>query len=110
MNLIESCKSPLGKLRVLGLIEGLSFVLLVGLAMPLKYGLGMPIFVRILGPIHGVLFVGLCAEILKVVFGKGWPIARGAVVFGASLFPLGPFLIDGWLKKQQAEFDGPQSS
>lgn len=110
MNFIENYKSPVGKLRVLGFIEGVSFVLLVGIGMPMKYVFGMPIFVRVLGPIHGALFVWLCAEIAQAVFGKDWPIRRGAVVFAASLFPLGPFLIDGWLKKQQAEFENSSPS
>lgn len=105
MNFRENYKSPIGKLRVLGMIEGLSFVLLVAVAMPFKYWLGMPILVRVLGPLHGLLFVWLCAEIAQAVFGKDWPLPRGAIVFGASLVPLGPFLIDSWLKRQQTEFD-----
>lgn len=105
MGFRENYKSPIGKLRVVGFAEGVSFVLLVGLAMPMKYWLEMPIFVRVFGPIHGLLFVWLCAEIAQAVFGKDWPIRHGALVFLASLFPLGPFLIDGWLKKQQETFD-----
>lgn len=105
MNFRENYKSPIGKLRVLGFIEGLSFVLLVGIAMPFKYWLGMPLLVRVLGSVHGFLFVWLCAEIAQAVFGKDWPARRGALVFLAALFPLGPFFIDGWLKKEQKAFD-----
>jgi|SRR5690606_40163887 len=106
MTLHENFASPIGKLRVVGFVEGLSFVALVLLGMPMKYMADMPIFVRILGPIHGVLFVWLCYEIAQAVFGHDWPKRRGLVVFMAALFPLGPFLIDGWLKKQQAQFHG----
>jgi integral membrane protein len=66
--------------------------------------------VQVLGPIHGLLFVWLCIEIAQAVFGKDWPLRRGALVLGAALFPLGPFLIDGWLKAQQATFDASSRS
>ena len=104
MSMSENWKHPIGRLRVLGMIEGASFVLLMGLGMPMKYMMAQPLGVKILGPLHGALFVWLCVEIAQAVFGKDWPIKRGAVVFFASLFPFGPFLIDSWLKKQQAAF------
>lgn len=97
--------SPIGKLRVLGFVEGISFVLLVFVAMPLKYWMGVPIFVRILGTAHGILFLWLGAEIAQAVFGRGFPVKKGAIVFAATLFPFGPFLIDRWLEKEQRQFD-----
>lgn len=105
MNFRENYRSPIGKLRVVGFLEGISFVLLVAFAMPFKYWLGMPIFVSVVGSAHGFLFVWLCVEIAQAVFGKDWPLRRGAIVFFAALFPLGPFFIDGWLKKEQEAFD-----
>ncbi len=110
MNFREDYQSPIGKLRVLGLVEGLSFVLLVFIAMPLKYWMGMPIFVRIVGAAHGLLFVWLAMEIAQAVFGHGWEAKKGAKVFAAALLPLGPFLIDRWLKGEQESFDAARSA
>jgi integral membrane protein len=107
MGIAEMYRSPVGKLRVVGFLEGLSFVALVGIGMPLKYGMGEPLVVRIAGPLHGFLWVWLCLLIAQAVLEKGWSAKAGGIVFLASLFPLGPFLIDRWLKRQQEAFVEP---
>lgn len=110
MDLRRTYASPVGRLRLIGFVEGLSFVALMGIGMPMKYWMGNPIGVRVLGPIHGVLFLWLCMEIAQAVLGKGWPKGRGVVVFIAAWLPFGPFVIDSWLKKQQLEFDAGSSA
>ena len=47
-------------LRILGNIEGISYLLLLGVAMPMKYYFEMPMAVKITGMAHGVLFVAYC--------------------------------------------------
>ena len=64
----------LRKLRLLGVIEGLSTLVLFGIAMPMKYLGGMPMAVTVVGSIHGGLFIALCAMFLV-----GWtriPLSR----------------------------------
>lgn len=100
---------PLGRLRMIGLVEGVSFILLVGVAMPLKYLMNLPMAVSVVGMVHGLLFLWLCFALLDTVFGKGWPFRHGALVFGAALIPFGPFLIDRWLLAQQQVFGGKPS-
>ena len=56
--------SALGRLRLLGFLEGASFLILLGGAMPLKYAAGMPGAVRIVGMAHGVFFIGYCIAIV----------------------------------------------
>ena len=53
-------RSPIGRLRAVGLAEGVSFLLLLGVAMPLKYAAGYPQAVRIVGWVHGLFFMGYC--------------------------------------------------
>jgi integral membrane protein len=101
MSFSETFRSPIGKMRVVGFFEGLSFVALMGIGMPMKYMMGQPLVVKITGPIHGILFLWLCMVIARAVFEKGWPTKNGAIVFVAALLPFGPFLIDSWLKRQQ---------
>jgi integral membrane protein len=91
-------KSPVHWLRILALIEGVSFLLLLGVAMPLKYAAGLPEAVKIVGWMHGILFVALCFLLLKVTIEERWPIARSAMVLIAALLPFGPFVIDRRLK------------
>ena len=47
----------MGRLRAVGMVEAVSFLLLLGVAMPLKYFAGMPLAVKIAGWIHGLLFI-----------------------------------------------------
>ncbi len=99
--------SSVGRLRTIGLLEGTSFVLLLTVAMPLKYAAGMPIAVKVAGWAHGGLFMLLLITLLNVMVEKSWPLTRGAIVFFAALMPLGPFVIDRWLKR--FEDDSPKA-
>ena len=90
--------TPINRLRLIGLFEGLSFILLLGVAMPLKYHWGEPMAVRIVGSAHGVLWIGLCAILSDTVRREGWTARQACLPFVASLLPFGPFLIDGKLK------------
>lgn len=94
--------TPIGRVRLIGMIEGVSFVLLLGIAMPLKYLADMPMAVRIVGMAHGVLFLAFCAALAHAWATVEWPLKRGAMVFLAALVPFGPFLIDGRLRDEDA--------
>jgi integral membrane protein len=91
--------------RAAGLVEGVSFLLLLCVAMPLKYFAGRPEAVFVVGWAHGVLFV-LYAVVAFYAAGIGKLSRKGLLLAAvASLVPLGPFLIDGRLKRE--EQDGP---
>lgn len=87
-------KTPRSWLRRISLLEGVSYLVLLGIAMPLKYAAGNPLPVKIAGWIHGALFVALCGILLAVMLRRSWTLGRGALIFGAALLPFGPFLVD----------------
>jgi integral membrane protein len=87
----------------IGLIEGASFLLLVGIGMPLKYVWGWPLGVKVFGWIHGVLFILFCWALMRATFAAGWPVGRVLLVLVAALVPFGPFLIDRRMVGYQAE-------
>jgi integral membrane protein len=58
-------RTPVGRLRALGMIEAVSFLLLVGVAMPLKYFADLPLAVKIAGWLHGMLFLAFCMLLLQ---------------------------------------------
>lgn len=91
------------RLRILGLIEGTSLLILLFIAMPLKYLLDLPMFVRWVGWIHGVLFLIFLLDLALVHFRHRWSIIRSAMVFIAALFPFGPFIINERMKRYAAE-------
>ena len=87
----------LSRLRLLSLVEGLSTLLLFGVAMPLKYLADMPMAVRIVGSLHGLLFV--CLAIAFLLATRRVPISKGFATAGivAAVLPFGPFVFDRWL-------------
>lgn len=93
----------LKNLRRLGFVEGISTLLLFGLAMPLKYVGGNEIGVKIIGPLHGFLFIGLV--IVAGVAIKRVPLGTklGLATIIAAVIPFGPFVVDHWLKRLELE-------
>ena len=88
------------RLRQIGWLEAASFLILVFIAIPLKYGLDMPIYVRIVGPIHGFFFALYCIQLVNARRQLSWPMDKALTFFVASLIPFGPFLMDGRLKAE----------
>ncbi len=85
------------------MLEGASYLALLGVAMPLKYLAGMPLAVRITGSIHGALFILFLIALIQAWSDRSWPIKNAAIAFAASLLPFGPFLIDSRLKRLEPE-------
>jgi integral membrane protein len=84
------------KLRLLWIarLEGVSFLLLLGVAMPLKYLAGLPLAVRISGAVHGLLFLAFVAALARVAAQEGWARRRVATWFVASLVPFALFFLE----------------
>ena len=94
--------TPIGRLRLVGLVEGVSYLVLLAIAMPLKYFAGLPQAVEVVGWAHGVLFVLFGFALLHAMLAARWSIGRAAVVFVAALLPFGTFAIDGRLRREDA--------
>ena len=92
--MLSLLSSPLGRLRVVAFLEGVSFLVLLLIAMPLKYAFGQPLAVKHVGMAHGVLFVGYVLLLLAVALERGWSAKKILLAFGASLVPLGTFWAD----------------
>jgi integral membrane protein len=95
--------TSLGRLRLIGFLEGASFLVLLLIAMPLKYFAGWPDAVRVVGMAHGVLFLAYLAAILHAQLDYAWPLKRSALLVLASLLPAGPFVADRKLLRGIAE-------
>ena len=94
-------KTPLGRFRAVALLEGLSFVVLLFIAMPLKYMAGIPLAVRVVGLAHGVLFMLYLPSLLEVAVAHRWSFLRVVAAFGASLVPFGTFVLDARLRREE---------
>ena len=90
-----------GRLRIAGICEGISYLLLLGIAMPLKYLAGLPEMVEVVGWVHGVLFITFVVALVIAWLVRRWSIVFAGLLFVAALVPFGPFIADHWLKKEQ---------
>lgn len=94
-------KTPIGRLRVIGFIEGLSFLLLLFIAMPLKYMFDRPEMVQVVGMIHGVLFVLFILAVLHAAVVHRWKWLKVLFALIASSIPFGTFVLDARLRREQ---------
>ena len=91
---MELLYSHLGRLRIIGFLEGISFILLVGVAMPLKYIGGYQHATWDIGMIHGVLFISYIIAVIPVKFDLNWNLKTTFLVLLASLLPFGTFVAE----------------
>ena len=88
-------------LRLVGFLEGLSFLLLVFIAMPMKYIWDQPLLVKYVGMGHGVLFIVFLLVLFAVCERQKWSLKMFLLGFIASFLPFGPFFFDHKLKAFQ---------
>jgi integral membrane protein len=84
----------LGRLRIVGILEGISFLVLLFVAMPLKYIYAKPEAVRQVGAIHGFLFVVFIFLLLSCAAEYGWERRKSMILVGLSMLPFGNFYAD----------------
>ncbi|MCF0051430.1 DUF3817 domain-containing protein [Dyadobacter chenwenxiniae] len=93
-------KSALGRLRIVAFLEGISYLVLLGIAMPLKYIAGLPQAVRVVGMVHGVLFVLFVILLIQVATERSWSFKKSLLSFISSLVPFGTFYADAkWFRE-----------
>jgi len=89
------------RFRWISLIEGISFIVLLGIAMPLKYIFDLPLMVKYVGWAHGILFIVYIYMVFPTAHKLNWNFSRTLFALVASILPFGPFIFDRNLKKDQ---------
>lgn len=94
--------SQIRTFRLTALAEGISFLTLLFIAMPMKYFMGMPEVVRVVGSIHGGLFVLYVGLLTMLHFRQRWSVIFSLYAFVASIIPFGTFVLDKQLREKEA--------
>lgn len=89
----------LGRFRIVAILEGISYLVLVGIGMPLKYGLGEPMVVDVVGWIHGILFILYLIAGVQAAADEKWSAKFMVAAFVAALVPGGTFVLDRHLRE-----------
>jgi integral membrane protein len=85
---------------MVAVIEAISYLLLLGFGMPMKYMMDQPIWVKIFGNIHGVLVFVFIALLIMCWRKYKWTYERVLLLFIGSLLPIVPFIYERKLKKE----------
>ncbi|MEZ4815623.1 MAG: DUF3817 domain-containing protein [Bdellovibrionota bacterium] len=80
--------------RIVAFLEGLSFLLLLFVGVPVKYLMGNPVLVKALGMPHGLLFVGYVVLAVNLYVEFDWPKKKLGWALLASILPFGTFVFD----------------
>lgn len=92
MNLL---KTGIGRLRIIAILEGISLLTLIFIAVPMKHMMDNPAFVKVMGPVHGALFLLFLFNTLSVGVEQNWKFKETTwKVLLACMIPFGTFYID----------------
>ena len=97
-------RSPIDYLRIAGIMDGISLLTLLFIAMPLKYFADLPIAVTINGSIHGAIFMLYMGSILYAAIRIQWSIFWSLAAVLVAFIPFGNFILDAYLKKAQHRY------
>ncbi|MCC9167139.1 DUF3817 domain-containing protein [Pontibacter harenae] len=104
-------KTPISRLRTIGIYEGISYLVLLGIGVPLKRIFGIPEVALYVGWAHGVLFILYILAVLQVTLVHSWSFKKVAAAVIASLLPFGPFVLDKkLLKDEEAALEGKKDA
>jgi integral membrane protein len=92
--------NALARLRLVTWVEGISLLVLLFVAMPLKHVFGMPLAVRVVGSIHGILFLAFVSLLFSAASEKEWPARRTFIAFVEASLPFGFLLLDRSLRDE----------
>ena len=92
-------KNSFSRFRTISFMEGISYLILLFVAMPLKYFAGLPIFVKVVGMAHGVLFILFFVYLYFASKEHNWGRKFNITAFIASLVPFGTFVLENRLKE-----------
>jgi integral membrane protein len=108
--MLQLFKTPIGRLRIIGFLEGISMIVLIFIAVPLKYWGHQPLLVKFMGPVHGLLFTMFVFTTLSVGIIYRWKFSETSwKVLLACIIPFGTFYIDKHILKPQGNRDEGQN-
>jgi integral membrane protein len=102
--------TPPQRLRAIAFTEGFSYLVLLLVAMPLKYFAHQPLPVRIVGSVHGAQFISLAILTLRAMRTRGKSFGWGLRIGIAAVIPLGTFALDRDLRADVEAYEHAQSS
>lgn len=92
--MLMSLESQVKVYKWISILEGISFLLLLFIAMPLKYLYDLPEMVKQVGMAHGVLFIAYVIGGILLFKPMNWSLKQMGIILGCSVLPFGPFYVE----------------
>jgi integral membrane protein len=92
--MLNNLKTQIGRLRILAHLEGISFLVILFITMPLKYFMEMGQPNKVVGMIHGMLFILYILAVIMVKIEKSWKFKKTFIALIVSVIPFGTFWAD----------------
>jgi len=99
--ILKLFKTKIGRLRIMGFLEGLSLLVLVFIALPLKYGYNNESLTKMMGPVHGALFLLFILNTVSAAIEQKWNFKTTATIVASCFIPFGTFYIDNKFLKHK---------
>jgi len=80
--------------RWIAILEGISYLVLLGICVPLKYVFNIPEPTYPVGLAHGLLFVMYCSMVVYLAYKRKWSFKNTSLALVASLLPVAPFIVE----------------
>lgn len=90
----------LRRLERASVVEASTLLVLVGVAVPLKYMFGVPQVTKVMGPVHGIAFLFYCWTVVQTVAGGGWRAGEIVRLLLVAFVPVAGFLNVGWIRRR----------
>lgn len=99
--------TPIGRLRLISVLEAITYLVLLFIAVPVKYGADKPVLVQIMGPVHGTFFILYVIQTLDVRSKLKWDGAMTMKVLVAAVIPFAPFVVERRLRALESGAAAP---
>ncbi|MBN9350777.1 MAG: DUF3817 domain-containing protein [Chitinophagaceae bacterium] len=93
--------TPVGRFRLIAVIEGISYLTLLFISMPIKYILHEPSVVTYNGWVHGILFMLYLWSLTNVAGNERWRFGKSMKAFFAAFIPFATFVLEKKLHKEE---------
>lgn len=87
-------KTKIGRLRIMGFLEGISLIVLVFIAVPMKYWYDDASLTKMMGPIHGALFLLFLLNTFSAGIEQKWKAKTTGMILASCFIPFGTFYVD----------------
>lgn len=92
--ILKLLKTKIGRLRIIGFFEGISLLILIFIAVPMKYIYADASLTKMMGPVHGAIFLTFLLNTFSTGIEQNWKAKTTGMILASCFIPFGTFYVD----------------